>query len=379
MSRPDEEGLKLASRLDDLALYLNDKAPGFATEREQILYKKLIKRVENLATRVRQVFRRDQGPEIRVVQPSHPDKTHEVYVYYLERTGVTSIASCAAPLEVAPFLRKHLFAVQPVISCSATIATASSGSTPTKAAVLDCAYYRQRVGLTGGERPIDELVLPLVFDYPRQARLYVPRTLPEPSYRGEAAERYQRAIADEMRQLVEASHGRAFLLFSSRRMLEIVYRLLTPQLPYPLLKQGDMARQELVRRFRTQEGAVLFGLKSFWEGVDIAGEALSLVVIDKLPFDPPDDPVHEARVAQMKAIGEDWFGGYVLNSTILRLKQGVGRLIRTQTDRGVMAILDTRLHTKGYGRRVFASLPPAQRVTSVREIKQFFEQCSANT
>jgi Rad3-related DNA helicase len=138
------------------------------------------------------------------------------------------------------------------------------------------------------------------------------------------------------------------------------------------LKQGDMTRLELTRRFRQEEGAVLFGLKSLWEGVDIAGDALSLVVIDKLPFDPPDDPVHEARVAQMKAAGENWFGTYVLPQAVLRLKQGLGRLLRTRDDRGVMALLDTRLHTKGYGKLVLEALPPARRTFNIHDVEQFF-------
>jgi Rad3-related DNA helicase len=129
---------------------------------------------------------------------------------------------------------------------------------------------------------------------------------------------------------------------------------------------------ELVSSFRERPGAVLFGLKSFWEGVDIAGEALSLVVIDKLPFDPPDDPVHEARVAQMKAAGENWFGIYVLPQAVLRLKQGLGRLLRTHDDRGVMAILDTRLHTKGYGKQMVLALPPARRTMSLDAVTRFF-------
>jgi Rad3-related DNA helicase len=133
-----------------------------------------------------------------------------------------------------------------------------------------------------------------------------------------------------------------------------------------------MTRLELTQRFRQEEGAVLFGLKSFWEGVDIAGDALSLVVIDKLPFDPPDDPVHEARVAQMKEAGENWFGTYVLPQAVLRLKQGIGRLLRTRQDHGVMAILDTRLHTKGYGKLVLDALPPARRTSSLRDVERFF-------
>ncbi|TMD43976.1 MAG: ATP-dependent DNA helicase, partial [Chloroflexi bacterium] len=141
---------------------------------------------------------------------------------------------------------------------------------------------------------------------------------------------------------------------------------------YRLLRQGDMTRIEMVREFRESEGAVLFGLKSFWEGVDIAGEALSLVVIDKMSFDPPDDPVQEARVAQMKARGEDWFGSYVLPQAVLRLKQGLGRLLRTHDDRGVMAILDSRLHQKGYGKLVINALPPARRAYDIQEVERFF-------
>ncbi len=135
-----------------------------------------------------------------------------------------------------------------------------------------------------------------------------------------------------------------------------------------------MSRIELVKTFRATEGAVLFGLRSFWEGVDIAGEALSLVVIDKLPFDPPDDPVHEARVQRMRERGEDWFNSFVLPQAVLRLKQGLGRLLRTHEDRGVMAILDTRLHKKGYGRRVLDALPPARRTHDIADVERFFEK-----
>ncbi|HET8844379.1 MAG TPA: helicase C-terminal domain-containing protein, partial [Ktedonobacteraceae bacterium] len=195
---------------------------------------------------------------------------------------------------------------------------------------------------------------------------------------GPAAQEYTKAIGYEMMKLVEASRGRAFLLFSSKRMLDEVFEIFQRELPvhlkFPLLRQGDLTRLELVRSFREREGAVLFGLKSFWEGVDIAGEALSLVVIDKLPFDPPDDPVHEARVAQMKAAGENWFGIYVLPQTVLRLKQGLGRLLRSHEDSGVMAILDTRLHTKGYGKQIVQALPPARRAFNLASVTQFFSQ-----
>src|SRR6185437_11487346 len=185
---------------------------------------------------------------------------------------------------------------------------------------------------------------------------------------------YIDALAREMAQLVRASRGRAFLLFSSHKAMMDVYEQLRDMIDFPTLLQGDFSRIELIKRFRSTPNSVLLGLKSFWEGVDIAGEALSLVVIDKLPFDPPDDPVHEARVARMKAAGENWFGTYVLPQTVLRLKQGLGRLLRTHEDRGVMAILDARLHTKGYGKQVVNALPPARRAFNLASVTQFFSQ-----
>jgi Rad3-related DNA helicase len=176
---------------------------------------------------------------------------------------------------------------------------------------------------------------------------------------------------------VLASHGRAFLLFTSQRTMNEIWSRLSEDLDHEgftmLIQDGNLGRAELLRRFRTSERAVLFGMRSFWEGVDVAGDALSLVAIDKLPFDPPDDPVHEARVSRMKAAGKNWFGDYVLPLAILRLKQGVGRLLRTKTDRGVLALLDARLLNKGYGRQVVLALPPAHRTLRIDDVRQFFQ------
>jgi len=218
-------------------------------------------------------------------------------------------------------------------------------------------------------------VLPHTFDYRTHALLYVPRLRQEPAF-GAASGPYLDELAREMAALVEASEGRAFLLFSSFSALEGVLARIEEQLrddDYTVLVQGrDLNRIALLQQFRSSPRAVLFGLKSFWEGVDVQGEALSLVVIDKLPFDPPDDPVHEARVAKMKEAGVNWFGEYVLPQAILRLKQGIGRLLRTRDDRGVMAILDRRLYTKSYGREVLAALPPARRTTEIEDVRAFF-------
>ncbi len=358
---PLEEGLRLATVITDLADSLRKQRPKDMPEKESQLYDKLLKRAQNLAENVRMVF--------SVAEPSK-------FVYYVERveasaTRVTLQAS-AAPLDVTKWLKERLFNKCNVICTSATLATIGPNPAKPEEKGPNFTYFRRRIGLDPLERSdVLERILPLAFDYEENALLYLPRDLPEPAY-GAGSDDYMKAIAREMYRLVKLSRGRAFLLFSSKRMLDRAYELMAPHLPYPLLKQGDMTRIELTRRFREEEGSVLFGLKSFWEGVDIAGEALSLVVIDKLPFDPPDDPVHEARVAIMKAAGENWFGTYVLPQAVLRLKQGIGRLLRTRDDRGVMAILDTRLHTKGYGKLVLNALPPARRTSSLRDVERFF-------
>ncbi len=364
LEAPLEEGLKLATIISDLADSLRKQRPKNLPDKEDQLFDKLLKRTQNLGENIRTVF--------SVAQPTK-------FVYYVERVqtpgmrGGIQLQVSAAPLDVTSWLQEKLFKKCNVICTSATLATIGSNPAHPEEKGPNFGYFRKRVGLepNGEYDEVLERILPLTFDYESNSLLYMPRDLPEPAY-GTGSDDYMKAIAREMYKLVKASHGRAFLLFSSKRMLERAYELMAPHLPYPLLKQGDMTRLELTRRFREEEGAVLFGLKSFWEGVDIAGDALSLVVIDKLPFDPPDDPVHEARVALMKAAGENWFGNYVLPQAVLRLKQGLGRLLRTREDRGVMAILDTRLHTKGYGKMVLNALPPARRTTSIRDVEHFF-------
>lgn len=362
LEMPLEEGLRLATVITDLADSLRKQRPKNLEEKEGQLYDKLLKRTQNLAENIRTVF--------AVAQ-------REKYVYYIERVEGSSTRgfihqASAAPLDVTSWLKEKLFEKSNVVCTSATLATVGPNPARPQEKGPNFGYFRRRVGLDAQERSdVLELILPLAFDYEKNALLYVPRHLPEPTF-GSNSDEYMKAIAREMYRLVKLSRGRAFLLFSSKRMLDRAFELMAPHLPYPLLKQGDMTRLELTRRFRQEEGAVLFGLKSFWEGVDIAGDALSLVVIDKLPFDPPDDPVHEARVAHMKAAGENWFGTYVLPQAVLRLKQGIGRLLRTHSDRGVMAILDTRLHTKGYGKQVLQALPPAYRSTNIRDVEAFF-------
>lgn len=353
LTSPFQEGLHLADGIDSLAEDMKYRRPEGMDEKEEQLYDKLIKRARNLAS------------DLRVAFGVTDLKSR---VYYVERVnegrgnqsnGLRQLSVSAAPLSVTDLLREQLFEKISTIATSATLAVGG-----------DFGFYRRRVGALNN---VVERVLPPTFDFPHNALLYVPRGLPEPKFGAENGP-YIRALASEMLQLAQASRGRAFLLFSSNRAMQDVFEILRDELEFPLMLQGDYSRVELIKRFRSTPNAVLLGLKSFWEGVDIAGEALSLVVIDKLPFDPPDDPVQEARIKQMKEANEDWFNGYVLPQATLRLKQGIGRLLRTKEDRGVMAILDARLHTKYYGSRVLAALPPARRTSKIEDVFKFFEE-----
>ncbi|GAB4115389.1 MAG: ATP-dependent DNA helicase [Sideroxydans sp.] len=211
------------------------------------------------------------------------------------------------------------------------------------------------------------------FNYPEQALLYVPNGLPEPNSEG-----YTDAMVQAALPLIEASKGRAFLLFTSLRAMQRAYEILQAEfdrknLKYPLLIQGEGSRNELLARFRTHGNAVLLGSQSFWEGVDVRGEALSLVVIDKLPFAPPDDPVLAARIAELNRQGRNAFMEFQLPRAIISLKQGAGRLIRDENDRGVLMICDPRLISKQYGKRIWQSLPPFRRTRVEAEAVAFFD------
>jgi ATP-dependent DNA helicase DinG len=211
------------------------------------------------------------------------------------------------------------------------------------------------------------------FDYAEHALLYVPTGMPEPNSEG-----YTEAVVHATLPLIEASKGRAFLLFTSLRAMQRAYDLLVAEFDrrgwdYPLMLQGEGSRSELLTRFRDHGNAVLLGSQSFWEGVDVRGEALSLVVIDKLPFAPPDDPVLAARIEQLKKQGHNAFMEYQLPRAIITLKQGAGRLIRDEADRGVLMICDPRIITKHYGKRIWQSLPPMKRTRVEAEAVEFFK------
>jgi len=218
------------------------------------------------------------------------------------------------------------------------------------------------------------------FDFGRQALLYVPRGLPadpnDPAFTA--------AVIEAAYPVLRASGGRAFLLFTTLRALRRAHEILAARLerdglPFPLLVQGTGSRSELLARFRSLGNAVLLGSQSFWEGVDVRGEALSLVVIDKLPFAPPDDPVLSARIDAVRAQGGNPFSALQLPQAILQLKQGAGRLIRDETDRGVLMLCDPRLYSRPYGRLVRASLPPMKQTRELDEVEAFFDKSRSAT
>lgn len=232
----------------------------------------------------------------------------------------------------------------------------------------DFSHYQSEMGLPDAQTACWESP----FNYPAQALLYVPQNMPDPNHPD-----YTEAVVMAALPLIEASNGRAFLLFTSLRAMQRAYEMLTAEferkrLHFPLMLQGEGSRNELLDRFREHGNAILLGSQSFWEGVDVRGEALSLVVIDKLPFASPDDPVLAARLAQINSQGRNAFMEYQLPRTVINLKQGAGRLIRDETDRGVLMICDPRLITKSYGKRIWQSLPPFRRTRDVREAVDFF-------
>jgi ATP-dependent DNA helicase DinG len=232
----------------------------------------------------------------------------------------------------------------------------------------DFSHYLHEIGLKEAETAVWDSP----FDYEKQALLYVPEAMPDPNSPG-----YTEAVVNAAWPVLQASGGGAFLLFTSLRAMNEAYRLLQARMTesetaFPLLLQGDKSRTDLLDDFRRLGNAVLLGSQSFWEGVDVAGDALSLVVIDRLPFQPPDDPVLAARMEAMKRAGKNPFFDYQLPHAVISLKQGAGRLIRRESDRGVLMICDPRLVEKPYGRRIWQALPPMKRTRKREDAVAFF-------
>jgi ATP-dependent DNA helicase DinG len=273
-----------------------------------------------------------------------------VYWYECRAKGVYLWAS---PISVAPLLRERLFPqVESVILTSATLATGGNFD-----------FIRSRLGMDEAR----ELILGSHYDFSRQAILYVPRDIPEPRDSG-----WLKEACRELEQILEASRGRAFLLFTSYAQMTQVRTELEDRLPYPMLMQGEMSKTGLLDTFRETPNAVLFGTSSFWQGVDVQGEQLSCVVIDKLPFSVPSDPVVAARIRHLNQSGRNAFYEYQIPEAVILLKQGLGRLIRSSSDRGILAVLDKRIVGRSYGRVFLQSLPPAPLTHDIDSVREFF-------
>ena len=270
-----------------------------------------------------------------------------------KRSARVNVFLQATPIEVGQILRECLWSkLETSVLTSATLAVGGSFN-----------YIRQRLGLDHAR----ELIVASHFDYESQAILYVPPDLPDPRTPQFAAE-----AAGLVRRLLEITRGRAFVLFTSYAQMNDIYERLLGQLDFPMLKQGDAPKSALLEQFRLKPHAVLFGTSSFWQGVDVQGEQLSCVIIDRLPFAVPSDPVVAARVKAIDAGGGNAFFEYQVPSAVITLKQGFGRLIRSLHDRGLLALLDNRILKKQYGRVFVESLPPYGRTTDLKKVEEFF-------
>lgn len=300
--------------------------------------------VDNLVRRARQI-----RFDLRFIVTGEDKK----FVYWLERRGRGTFLR-ASPIDVSGLLQDKLFeTVATVVLTSATLSSAGS-----------FAFIRDRLGLHEAK----DLIAESTFDFQNQALLYLPARMPDPR-----SSDWADAAAAEVIKIVRATEGRAFVLSTSVAGMQSLYDRCSPYLDYPCLLQGSAAKGQLLRTFRETPNAVLFATSSFWQGVDVRGEQLSCVIIDKLPFAVPTDPIVAARQRYIEENHGSSFHEYSVPQAIIALKQGLGRLIRSTTDRGVLAVLDPRLRTKSYGRTFLQSLPPCRVTSDIRELARVFD------
>ncbi len=334
-----DEGVALVGALDHLSSSLerlggaNEAAPGSVTSEDAAA---IARRAAEIAGHLRFLLAASDA----------------AFVYFLETRG-RGVFLRAAPIDVSRLVRELLIdRLHATVLTSATLTVEGSFE-----------YVKGRLGLDD----VSEVRVPSEFDFTEQAVLYLPHRMPSPK-----SPEYGRAVAREVVDLLACSRGRAFVLFTSYAMLRTVRDLIELELPYPLLVQGTAPRSVLLNQFRATPSAVLLATSSFWQGVDVVGDRLSCVIIDKLPFASPGDPITAARIEAIGAEGRDAFHEYQVPLAILSMLQGLGRLIRHRNDRGVLAVLDPRLRTMAYGQRFLDSFPPAPVTLRLDEVRRFF-------
>ena len=314
--------------------------------------------LENLPSKPEEVYafsRRAQELQVQLGFAMESEDRNTVFWIERRRTGreKLNVSLQATPIDVGPVLREYLWSkLDTVVLTSATLAVGGGFD-----------YIRQRLGIEHAK----DLVLPSHFDYPNQAILYVPPDLPDPR-----TPQFSVKAADRIRKLLEITRGRAFVLFTSYAQMRDTYQRLLGEVEFPVLLQGDAPKSALLEEFRLTPNCVLFATSSFWQGVDVQGEQLSCVIIDRLPFAVPSDPVVAARVKAVDAEGGNAFFQYQVPAAVITLKQGFGRLIRSLHDRGLLALLDNRILKKQYGRVFVESLPNYRRTTEIAQVEKFF-------
>jgi ATP-dependent DNA helicase DinG len=314
--------------------------------------------LENLPSKPEEVYafsRRAQELQVQLGFAMESEDRNTVFWIERRRTGreKLNVSLQATPIDVGPVLRECLWSkLDTVVLTSATLAVGGGFD-----------YIRQRLGIEHAK----DLVLPSHFDYPNQAILYVPPDLPDPR-----TPQFSVKAADRIRQLLEITRGRAFVLFTSYAQMRDIYQRLLGEVEFPMLLQGDAPKSALLEEFRITPNCVLFATASFWQGVDVQGEQLSCVIIDRLPFAVPSDPVVAARVKAVDADGGNAFFQYQVPAAVITLKQGFGRLIRSLHDRGLLVLLDNRILKKQYGRVFVESLPNYRRTTEIGQVEKFF-------
>jgi len=287
--------------------------------------------------------------------------------------GGRSASLSSTPVDLSHVFRARIFeSVPSVVLTSATLSIAPSKSNPDASPF---AFFRSRIGLSGDALPVTELVLDSPFDFAQNALLYTPKDLPAPGHPAFVA-----SAGERIAELIEITQGGCFVLTTSLRSMNALYAMLSKRLPgRRVFVQGAAPKAALISAFRAAGDAVLVATMSFWEGVDVPGRALRLVVLEKIPFLVPSDPVVQARSQELERAGENPFMRLHVPAAAITLKQGFGRLIRTREDAGIVALLDPRVHQKGYGQRLLAALPPAGRTAELSAVRSFWERVPAIT